>query len=74
MKNEIQNIVKELFQSTDSIELSYELEVLLSNYVQYAPVDRLSLSNTAGLVARLIHYINRLEQGCKELETLLVEN
>lgn len=60
---EIQAIMKELFQSTDAIELSYELEVLLSNYVQHAPVDRLSLSNTVSLITKLVHYLNRIENA-----------
>lgn len=69
----LQAICKELFQSTTAAEISNELEMMLSVYIQYAPVDRLSLANVAGLTSRLITSVNKLETTLERTELVNVE-
>lgn len=69
----LQAISKELLQSTTAAEISNELEMMLSVYIQHAPVDRLSLANVAGLTSRLISYVNKLEVELERSELVNVE-
>ena len=69
----LQTICKDLLQSTTADEISKELEMMLSVYIQHAPVDRLSLANTAGLTSKLITYINKLEAELEHNELVNME-
>ncbi len=64
-------MAKDLLQSTTAAEISNELEMMLSIYIQHAPVDRLSLANTAGLTSKLIAFVNKLEN---EMQKEIIEN
>ena len=68
----IQNLSQDLFRSFTAAEISYELEMMLSVYIQHAPVDRLTLANAAGLTTRLINYLNKVETELERTE--LIEN
>lgn len=69
----LQAICKELFQSTTAAEISTDLEMMLSVYIQHAPVNRLSLANTASLISRLISYVNKLEIEVERNELVNIE-
>jgi superfamily II RNA helicase len=71
--SKLQLISKDLLESTTAAEISTELELMLSVYIQHAPVDRLSLANVAGLTSRLITYVNKLEIEVERNELVNVE-
>jgi hypothetical protein len=69
----LHTLARDLLQSTTAAEISNELEMMLSVYIQHAPVDRLSLANVAGLTSRLITYVNKVEGELERSELVNVE-
>lgn len=63
-------LTDELLESSSAAEISHELELMLSVYVQHAPVSRLSLANTAGLAARLIAYFSTVGAAMEQKQLI----
>lgn len=58
----LQELSRSLFESCSSEEISNTLQMMLSVYIQFASVDRLSLANTADITCRMITHINNIEK------------
>lgn len=62
------HLTEDLLESSTPAEIGYELETVMAVYLQYAPVSRLTLANTSGLITKLIVYFTRLETLFEEDE------
>lgn len=69
----MQLLCKDLLESTTATEISNELEMMLSVYIQHAPVDRLSLANAASLTSKLISFVNKLENEMERNDLVNLE-